>query len=84
MKCQYCGQEVTKTQLKYGDANPVKRDASGKIVDRAFHHQCLIDAFENDRHAIQHEKDRREGETIVQEMVKASCAGRCTSVTRPH
>ena len=60
MKCQYCNKEISKTQIKYGDANPIKRDANGKIIERAFHHQCLIDAFENDWHAIQQAKDERE------------------------
>lgn len=71
MKCSICGTEVTKTQVKYGDANPVRRDANGKIIARAFHHQCVVDSFENERHAIHQEKDEREAKAAWEAMVKA-------------
>jgi len=33
--------EISKSQIDYGDANPAKRDQNGKIITRAFHHQCV-------------------------------------------
>lgn len=41
MKCSICHKEISRTQIEYGDANPVKRDENGKIISRAFHHQCV-------------------------------------------
>jgi len=41
MKCSICHMEISKSQIEYGDANPVKRDENGKIISRAFHHQCV-------------------------------------------
>lgn len=41
MKCSICHNKISRTQIEYGDANPVKRDENGKIVSRGFHHDCV-------------------------------------------
>ncbi len=33
--------EISKSQIEYGDANPIKRDENGNIIARAFHHDCV-------------------------------------------
>lgn len=38
--------EISKSQIEYGDANPIKRDENGKVISRAFHHQCVETLFE--------------------------------------
>lgn len=46
MKCSICHKEISRTQIEYGDANPVKRDENGKIISRAFHHSCVENLIE--------------------------------------
>jgi len=41
MKCSICHKEISRTQIEYGDANPIKRDENGNIIARAFHHDCV-------------------------------------------
>lgn len=41
IKCSICKKEISDSQLKYGDANPVERNEAGKIVSRGFHHYCV-------------------------------------------
>lgn len=41
MKCSICHKEISRTQIEYGDANPIKRDENGNITARAFHHDCV-------------------------------------------
>lgn len=51
MKCSICHKEISRTQIEYGDANPIKRDENGNIIARAFHHDCadaLIEKMELD------------------------------------
>jgi len=46
MKCSICHQTISNTQIKYGDASPPKRDESGKIIARGFHHSCVEEMIE--------------------------------------
>ena len=46
MKCSICKKEISPTNIKYGDANPIKRDENGDIIVRAFHRDCVYALIE--------------------------------------
>jgi hypothetical protein len=48
--------EISRSQIESGDANPVKRDESGTIIARAFHHQCVEMFLEREELAEENKK----------------------------
>lgn len=55
MICSICGKPISKSQIKYGDANPPKRDENGRIVAHGFHHDCVY-ALEDDQNTEEESK----------------------------
>ena len=56
MNCSICHKKISKSQIEYGDANPVKRDESGKIIARAFHHACVEMLLEREELVAENKK----------------------------
>lgn len=56
MKCSICHLEISASQIKYGDAKPVKRDENGKIISRGFHYDCLDALLEREELAEENKK----------------------------